>query len=117
MHADQCSCGEVADHVIARRLTADDKIVLIWSDGLVTFARGFAIPGIGRARMRHARRYDRRAAEIAADDVPFYDASEIAVLVKAARRAVRLPNATGFDADTARREMRHAMKKLAATHV
>lgn len=109
-HSDTCTCGETEDHVIAKRTTADGKLVLFWSDGLVTFGMGFGIPGVGRARYAYARRYDRQAADLVAGDVELYTAAEVSQLVKAARRAVRAPGLYGDRAmETARREMRRAM--------
>ena len=35
---------------LARRALADGKAVILWDDGVVTFAFGFAIRGVGRAR-------------------------------------------------------------------
>lgn len=102
-HAATCSCGEVADHVIARRTTLDGRLVLIWSDGLVTFGLGFRVPGVGRARYAYRRRLDLRAAWIVAGEVELYEAAAVAGLVEAARRAVRMPG-TPDDA-VARRSM------------
>lgn len=42
-----CSCGEAHPHVVARRRTADDHPIEVWSDGRITDARsGAYLPGV-----------------------------------------------------------------------
>lgn len=79
----------VADAVIvARRRTADDVQVLIWSDGAVTGVLGRALPGVSLPRRRSPAdtALAVRAAWLVAGDVEVYDASEVPALVRAARK-------------------------------
>lgn len=71
----------MATEIMARRTTADGVQVQFWTDGAVT---------IGNPRGRTpfvARSLARRWAWIVADDISWYDASEIKALIKAVRKA------------------------------
>lgn len=103
----ECSCGEFEDHIIGKARTADDKVVSLWSDGLVTSGMNYYIKGIGRARSAADRRKDVEAGWLAFGDVELYDFAEVPALVKAARKAVRLPGV--YNAAVARKIMREAM--------
>lgn len=46
-----CSCGNTATHDVAHRRTIDNRGVILWSDGDLTFAFG-GIPGVGKLRDR-----------------------------------------------------------------
>lgn len=107
IHPPTCSCGVHSDHKVARRLTADGKTVVLWSDGQVTGAFN-AIRGIGRARTRTARRLNLRAGWLVFADVELYDFDEVPGLVRAARQGVRQYNATE---DSARAFMRQRVKR------
>jgi len=87
-----CSCGTHEAHEVARRRTADNKGVILWSDGLVTGAIGIGIKGIGAARSAYERAKDVEAGWLAIGEVELYDLAEVAGLVRAARRAVRQPS-------------------------
>lgn len=91
MHADLCSCGEARDHEIARRQTLDGKTVIFWSDGMITWALGYRIRGVGRARYACVRRRDREAGWIVASMIELYESAEVPRLINAARTAVREP--------------------------
>ena len=103
----ECSCGEDDDHIVSKARTSDDKVVHLWSDGLVTSGMNYFIKGIGRARSAAERRKDLEAGWIALGDVELYDLSEVPALVKAARKAVRLPGV--YNVGIARKLMREAM--------
>jgi hypothetical protein len=82
-----CSCGNHEDHIIARRMTADGKSVLLWSDGSLTWALGHAIRGSAHPRTTEQRNAALRAGRLVLGDVCLYDASEVSALVSAARWA------------------------------
>ena len=83
-----CSCGEVGVHVVARRQTADGRVVLVWSDGAVTGWAGMhLVQGPGRAP--HTKRVRREAAALLVDEVALYDWCELAGLVRGAQVAAR----------------------------
>lgn len=84
-----CSCGTNETHEIARRRTADGKTVVLWSDGLITWAMGYMVRGIGAARSAYETRKNLEAGWMAMGDVDLYEAAEVSALVRAARRAVR----------------------------
>jgi hypothetical protein len=84
---DICSCGEAADHVIARRSTADGKHVLLWSSGELTWALGYRIRGAAHPRTPEQRTKALAAGRLVAESVGFYDADEVTSLVLAARWA------------------------------
>lgn len=84
-----CSCGDARPHEIARRRTADDATVVLWSDGAVTGRLGYALPGVPIARPKTAEAIERslRAGWMLADEVCLYEANEIAALYDACRWA------------------------------
>lgn len=84
-----CGCGEKKSHEVARRRTADEKQVVLWSDGLVSGAMGFNLKGIGAPRSEFERRKALEAGWLVMGDVELYDYAEVPALVKAARRAVK----------------------------
>jgi len=112
-----CSCGDPKPHEIARRTTADGKRVLFWSDGLVTWAMGWRLPGVGAARDAYGRGRDLRAARVVMGLVELLDAAEVPVAVKAARRSVARPGLPMLDSAAAdavvRREILEALKERA----
>lgn len=75
--------------IIARRSTIDGKHVLLWSDGLVTWAMGYRITGVGAARSDFECSLDLEAGWLVMGEACVYESAEIARLVKAARKAVR----------------------------
>lgn len=79
------------DAPIARRKTADDRTVLLWASGQVTFAFGSAVPGVGAAREAWAREADLRAGWAFMGDASLFDASEVGRAVTALRKAFRAP--------------------------
>jgi hypothetical protein len=83
-----CSCGNNEDHVIARRRTADDKVILFWSDGGVTGMMGVDL--YGRGPRDPGRKNDYlKAAWLLAGEVELYDRTEVKRAVKVARRAIQ----------------------------
>lgn len=76
-----CSCAGAKEHVVARRVTADGKHVLLWDDGALTWAFGYKIKGAPRGGSDFARRVGR----LVLGEVCLYDASEVPSLVAAAR--------------------------------
>ena len=72
-----CSCGCVEAHVVWKRTTADNKIVMGWSDGLITFALGFGIKGVSARRSAVECRKDLAASWAVADVVSLHDAAEM----------------------------------------
>lgn len=95
-----CSCGDTASHVVMRRATADGKHVLLWDDGSLTWALGYAIRGCGRPRTAAQIELALRAGRLALGDVCLYTADKVSDLVKAARwTAAR----GGFPGDMRRR--------------
>lgn len=66
--------------VVARRRTADNKSILLWSDGDITF---------GHVGSLVSRAVPLTAAFLALDEVCLYDATEVKALVRTARRAIK----------------------------
>lgn len=85
-HRETCSCGDHADHVMARRKTADGIIVQIWSDGAVTCGMNTYV--VRGARAPYARRKAIEAAWLVANVVEMYDHAELRKLAVTARKAV-----------------------------
>lgn len=86
---EHCSCGEIQDHVVARRQTIDGKTVLFWSDGVVTFAMGYGIRGVGKSRSRWDRGCDRLANSWLSEMVCLLESEELGPAVRAARKLAR----------------------------
>lgn len=108
MHADHCTCGDPSDHEIARRQTLDGKTVIFWSDGMITWAMGYRIRGIGRARYACIRRRDREAGVLVAAEIELHEAREVPALIVAARRVMSEP---GRCADVDRRRRLYQLLK------
>ena len=79
-----CTCGESKLHIIARRKTFDDKLVLGWSDGAVTFGLGLFPRGVGRLRSSAQLRYQALVLDLCG----LYDAAELGALIHAARASL-----------------------------
>ncbi len=92
MYRPFCSCGCKETHEIARRRTADEKTVIAWSDGDVTWGMGLGIRGIGGGKSAYARGRNVKAAWALMGLVELLDSSEIPRAARAARKAVRNPN-------------------------
>ena len=71
--------------IIARRTTFDSKVVTLWSDGDLTFALGRGIPGLRFPRSALGL----RAGWLVMGEVELYDASEVAMLAKAALESAK----------------------------
>lgn len=84
-----CTCGNHEDHIIARRMTADGKSVLLWADGSLTWALGHAIRGSAHPRTDAQRAMALRAGRLVLGDVCLYDGNEVSDLVAAARWAAK----------------------------
>lgn len=80
-----CTCGDAADHVVARRSTADGKHVLLWSDGSLTWAHGYSIKGAAHPRTDKQRRLALKAGWLVLGEVCIHDAADVPDLVTAAR--------------------------------
>lgn len=80
-----CTCGEVALHTVARRSTADGKHVLLWSDGSLTWALGYAIKGSAFPRTAEQRERALRAGWLVVGEVCIHNADDVSDLVAAAR--------------------------------
>lgn len=82
-----CSCGDAEPHIIARRSTYDGKHVLLWDDGGLTWALGYAIRGSSRPRTEAGVRLARIAGRLVLGDVCLYHADDVPDLIRAARWA------------------------------
>lgn len=82
-----CTCAHNDSHTIARRSTADGKSVLLWNDGSITWAMGYAIKGSPFPRTEKQRATARRAGGLVLGEVSLYDAAELPTLIAAARWA------------------------------
>lgn len=80
-----CTCGETKPHVIKRRSTADGKHVLLWDDGTLTWALGYAIRGAARPKTPAQIDIARRAGWLVLGEVELYNADAVSDLVAAAR--------------------------------
>lgn len=106
-----CTCGSAADHTIATRRTADDRIVKLWNDGSITGALGAVIRGCARPRTAATRALAVAAGRLVLGEACVYDFSELPDLVAAARAVVaRNPSALPGDlrAELRRRAQRQA---------
>lgn len=83
-----CSCGNLSDHIIARRTTLDEKTILFYSDGSVSGAMGFGIYG-REPRNPGLRDVYLQASWLLADEVCLYNSWEVKKALKVARRAVQ----------------------------
>src|SRR5690606_5589434 len=88
-HSEPCSCGEIKNHIIGRRQTADGKHIYLWSTGELTWVMGFLVRGSARPKSEAQRREALCAGWLVLGDVCLYDQSEIKVLVRAARWAAK----------------------------
>lgn len=74
---------------IAKSRTADNKTLLLWEDGLVTFGFGFRITGIGASKNPDAKAANLAAGWWLMGDACLYDAAEAANIIKVARKLAR----------------------------
>lgn len=98
-----CTCGCTEVHRIAYRRTADDMRVELWSDGMVTWAMGLFMRGVGKPRHKYVERANRFALDAIADDVSLYDAEELPSVVRTARKLARQ---NGWTLETLRKRVR-----------
>jgi hypothetical protein len=76
------------DEVIGQRKTADDKSVVLWSDGSLTWGRvGTVIKGSPHAKTPAQVEAALRAGWLVLGDAELYDAAEVPRLIAAARKA------------------------------
>ena len=75
--------------IIASRTTFDGVKVCLWSDGLLTWAMGYSIKGVGTSRKPEQKELNLRAGWLVMGEVCLYERAEVSTLVKVARRAVR----------------------------
>lgn len=92
-----CSCGRNHHHVIAHRMTSDDRVVEVYEDGVVTGGDGVRIPGIPIRRVRDPRTWDlqRTAGNLFAGEVCLYTYDELPLLYRMCERAARLDGRPG----------------------
>lgn len=75
---------------MSRRVTADGKSVVLWSDGTITSGMGWHIRGSSRAaRSAYERKKNIEAGWLLMGDVDLYDYAEVPKLFDAAKKAVR----------------------------
>jgi len=80
-----CSCGCTKPHVFARRETADEAVLCLWTDGSITQGHfGAVLAGLGRPRGRYTQRRRAAAVRLVADAIGMFDRVEIPALVRAA---------------------------------
>ncbi len=75
--------------ILARRKTADDKVVLLHDDGTLTWALGNAIKGSPNARTAEQIEEALTAGWIVMGEVEIHDADEVSHLIEVARAAAR----------------------------
>lgn len=82
----ECSCGESANHIVARRRTADDSGIAVWCDGAITLTFGHGVKGLPVRAPKSVEQtaLRRRAADLFAGDVCLYALDECATLYRAA---------------------------------
>jgi hypothetical protein len=79
-----------ADEIIARRKTADDKAVALWSDGSLTWGGvGTVIKGSPHARTAAQIEEALAAGWLVMGEVEAYDADEVPRLIEVARKVAR----------------------------
>lgn len=81
----------MAQTFLARRALSDGTHVLLWDDGQITFAMGYFIRGIGKAREPWAREADLRAGWAFMGEAPLFNKEETPRAIKAIRAAFRAP--------------------------
>lgn len=81
MTAATCPCGEPGTHDVAHRRTFDERGVILWSDGDLTFAFS-GIPGVGKLRDRDRAM---RIGWLVMGEVCLVDAADVPRLVRTAR--------------------------------
>lgn len=88
MSAVACSCGTDAEHIVARRMTADRFSVVMLSRGAIVGGVGHAFNGVPVARPRSAEglALALRAGWLLMGEVELYDACELGELYAAAKR-------------------------------
>jgi hypothetical protein len=77
------------DTVLARRKTADGKIVALWSDGSLSWALGNVIKGSPNARTAAQVKEALAAGWLVLGEVELYDADEVSRLIAVARKAAQ----------------------------
>lgn len=75
--------------VIARRKTADDKAVSLWSDGSLTWGHWNVIKGSPNARTDTQIQEALAAGWLAMGEMELYDADEVPRLIEVARKVAR----------------------------
>lgn len=84
------------DEVVARRKTADDRQVALWSDGSLTWGGlGTVIKGSANARTPAQREEALAAGRLVLGDLELYDADDVPDLIKAARKVARFGGTAG----------------------
>ncbi len=89
MSVDACSCGDRSTHVVARRRTADDVGIALWSDATITHYFGHAIKGLPARKPATDAQARISAAWLFAGEVGMFDLDECALLYKAALTVAR----------------------------
>lgn len=75
--------------IVAKGRTFQGSTVLLFEDGLVTFAMGKGIKGVGASRSKWARARDLEAGRAALAEISLYDDVEVSEAIKAARNLYR----------------------------
>jgi hypothetical protein len=75
--------------ILARRKTYDDKVVLLWSDGSLTWALGNVIKGSPNARTADGIKEALAAGWLVMGEISIVMSSEVPRLIESARKAVR----------------------------
>lgn len=73
---------------MAKRQTADEVTIHLWSDGSITYNLGFYLPGIGASRSPEGQARDLTAGWLVMAEAALYDREELPALIRAARKAV-----------------------------
>ena len=97
---------------MARRTLSDGKDVILWSDGVITFAMGFGIREIGVVHEKWSREADVAAGWAFMGEACLFDSQEAPVAIKAIRKAFRAPfhGRAGFKAgEQSAAQHRHCM--------
>lgn len=77
------------DGILARGKTYDDKVVLLWSDGSLTWALGNVIKGSPNARTSDGIKEALAAGRLVMGEISIYNADEVTRLIEVARKVAR----------------------------
>lgn len=89
------TAAEMTDTIIARRNTADGKMVCLWVDGSLTWALGSAVRGAWMSPPAGRREVALRSGWLVLGELEVYDAAEVPDLARAARWAAERDGTPG----------------------